>query len=63
LNYFFRFNEDPSVAGTVRSIFKRDFKEPHVNWTMTPQLVITRWFETFAVSAIGVLLSCANLEI
>jgi len=29
---FCRFDEDPSVAATVWSIFERDFKEPH-SWT------------------------------
>ncbi|CAL9214369.1 unnamed protein product [Arabidopsis halleri] len=36
------------VAATIRSIFERDFKEPHANWTQTPSKVIDRWFETFA---------------
>ncbi|CAD5333071.1 unnamed protein product [Arabidopsis thaliana] len=44
----FWFEDDPSVAATVRSIFERDFKEPHANWSMTPQHVVDRWFETFA---------------
>ncbi|CAE6193051.1 unnamed protein product [Arabidopsis arenosa] len=42
------FDIDGSVAATVRSIFERDFKEPHANWTQTPEPVINRWFETFA---------------
>ncbi|CAD5333034.1 unnamed protein product [Arabidopsis thaliana] len=42
------FGEDGEVAASVRSIFERDFKEPHANWTQTPSKVIDRWFETFA---------------
>ncbi|KAG7583677.1 Phosphoribosyltransferase C-terminal [Arabidopsis suecica] len=42
------FDDDPAVAGTVRSIFERDFKEPHANWTQTPEPVVNRWYETFA---------------
>ncbi|KAG7640446.1 putative transposase Ptta/En/Spm plant [Arabidopsis suecica] len=42
------FGEDGEVAATVRSIFEKDFKEPHANWTQTPSKVIDRWFETFA---------------
>ncbi|KAG7552551.1 putative transposase Ptta/En/Spm plant [Arabidopsis thaliana x Arabidopsis arenosa] len=33
------FDDDPTVAGTFRSIFERDFKEPHANWTHTPEPV------------------------
>ncbi|KAG7627199.1 putative transposase Ptta/En/Spm plant [Arabidopsis thaliana x Arabidopsis arenosa] len=42
------FDDDTSVAYTVRSIFERDFKEPHANWSMPPQSMVDRWFETFA---------------
>jgi len=53
-----RFEDDPSVPATVRSIFERDFKEPHANWSMTPQHVVDRWFETFAVSPLNYVLLC-----
>ncbi|CAE6074823.1 unnamed protein product [Arabidopsis arenosa] len=40
--------ENPGLVATVRSIFERDFKELHVNWTQTPEPVITHWFGIFA---------------
>ncbi|KAG7551462.1 putative transposase Ptta/En/Spm plant [Arabidopsis thaliana x Arabidopsis arenosa] len=42
------FDIDGSVAASVRKIFERDFKEPHANWTQTPDAVVNRWYETFA---------------
>ncbi|KAG7578229.1 putative transposase Ptta/En/Spm plant [Arabidopsis thaliana x Arabidopsis arenosa] len=42
------FDIDVSVAASVRKIFERDFKEPHANWTQTPDAVVNRWYETFA---------------
>jgi len=45
-----RFDDDAAVAATVRSIFERDFKEPHANWSQTSKATIDRWYETFAVS-------------
>ncbi|KAG7543191.1 putative transposase Ptta/En/Spm plant [Arabidopsis thaliana x Arabidopsis arenosa] len=37
------FNIDGSVAASVCKIFERDFKEPHANWTQTPEAMINRW--------------------
>jgi len=51
--FFCRFDIDGSIAASVRKVFERDFKAPHANWTQTPKAVITRWFETFAVSEIA----------
>nr|AAO73428.1 hypothetical protein [Arabidopsis thaliana] len=42
------FDDDAAVAATVRSIFERDFKEPHANWSQTSKATIDRWYETFA---------------
>ncbi|KAG2280303.1 hypothetical protein Bca52824_051523 [Brassica carinata] len=42
------FDEDGSVAASVRQIFERDFKEPHASWKQTPGNVVRRWFESFA---------------
>nr|AAB67631.1 En/Spm-like transposon protein [Arabidopsis thaliana] len=42
------FDDDSIVAATVRSIFERDFKEPHANWSQTSKATIDRWYETFA---------------
>jgi len=53
-----RFDDDTSVAYTVRSIFERDFKEPHANWSMPPQSMVDRWFETIAVSPLNYVLLC-----
>ncbi|CAD5333125.1 unnamed protein product [Arabidopsis thaliana] len=39
---------DPNRPPGTLCIFERDFKDPHAYWTMTPQPVITCWFETFA---------------
>ncbi|KAL0750190.1 hypothetical protein Bca101_032193 [Brassica carinata] len=41
------FDDDVSVAASVRQIFERDFKEPHANWKQTPGDVVRRWFEFF----------------
>ncbi|CAA7024252.1 unnamed protein product [Microthlaspi erraticum] len=48
LHKTFWFNDDPLVAQEVRSVFVRDFKEPHANWGQIPKHVIDRWFITFA---------------
>ncbi|CAD5314482.1 unnamed protein product [Arabidopsis thaliana] len=36
------FDDDSTVAATVRSIFERDFKEPHANWSQTSKATIDR---------------------
>ncbi|CAD5318398.1 unnamed protein product [Arabidopsis thaliana] len=39
------FDDDSIVAATVRSIFERDFKEPHANWSQTSKATIDRWWK------------------
>lgn len=46
----FRFDDDGAVAAQIRSIFETDFKEPHANYSQTPEYIIERWYKTFAVS-------------
>ncbi|KAL0730354.1 hypothetical protein Bca4012_026447 [Brassica carinata] len=42
------FDDDSSVATSVRQIFERDFKEPHANWIQIPDHVVRQWFNSFA---------------
>ncbi|KAG7572425.1 Transposon En/Spm-like [Arabidopsis suecica] len=40
----FWFGQDVEIAATIRSIFERDFKEPHANWTQTPSKIVERYW-------------------